>query len=189
MRYLYLAPDHDVDPTVLSAVAVTLSAAFRLPMSALAPTPTPMYAYDERRRQFGSSLILRVLSDRIPADAVRVLAITECDLFIPMLTFVFGQAQLSGPVALVSLARLRQEHYGLPPDAFLLRERGCKECLHELGHSFGLTHCGMPGCVMSLSTTIEQVDRKTPKFCYECRAQLDSSLSRLHATPRRGGAK
>ena len=49
---------------------------------------------------------------------------TEGDLAIPTLTFVFGQAQLDGPVAVVSLARLRQEFYGLPGDDSVTRTGG-----------------------------------------------------------------
>jgi archaemetzincin len=188
VTFLYLAPDDDVDPAVVAAVGTTLAEAFRLPFKAMVPSSTPAYAYDADRGQFGSSVILQRLLQRIPSDALRVLALTERDLFIPMLTFVFGQAQLSGRVALVSFARLRQEHYHFPPDPALLLDRGRKESLHELGHSFGLTHCPMPACVMSLCATIQQVDRKSTLFCADCRALLDSSIARLQPTPQRGGA-
>ena len=87
-----------------------------------------------------------------PTDTVRLLGITEHDLFIPMLSFVFGQAQLGGKAALVSFARLRQEFYGIDPADAVFTERARKEMLHELGHTFGLTHCPDRGCPMSLST-------------------------------------
>jgi archaemetzincin len=188
VTFLYIAPDDDVDPVVIAAVGTTLAEAFRLPTKAMSPSSAPVYAYDPTRGQFGSSSILRRLLEQLPPDALRVLAITERDLFIPMLTFVFGQAQLNGPVALVSLARLRQEHYHLPPDLSLLLARGRKESVHELGHSFGLTHCATPGCVMSLCATIQQVDRKSTLFCAECRPVLDASMGRLPTTLQRGGA-
>ena len=70
-----------------------------------------------------------------------ILGVTDVDLAIPMLSFLFGQAQLDGRVAVVSLCRLHQEFYGLPADRGLLRERTVKEVLHELGHTFGLAHC------------------------------------------------
>jgi archaemetzincin len=89
-----------------------------------------------------------------------------------MLSFVFGHAQLGGRVAVVSLARLRQEFYGLPPDPGLLRERAAKEALHEVGHAFGLVHCVDSECAMSLSTGIEQVDAKQAAYCDTCRALL-----------------
>ena len=53
-----------------------------------------------RRRPATSTTPTRILRDVLPRTARRrpaVLAVTEADLFIPMLTFVFGQAQLGGP--------------------------------------------------------------------------------------------
>jgi predicted Zn-dependent protease len=104
--------------------------------------------------------------------AVKALVVTEVDLFIPMLSFIYGQAQLGGPAAIVSLARLRQEFYDLPADAGLLGERARKESLHELGHTLGLVHCHDAGCVMSLATNIRQVDLKSGDYCRLCRALL-----------------
>ncbi len=89
-----------------------------------------------------------------------------------MLSFLFGQAQLDGPVALISLSRLRQEFYGLPPDEPLLRERAVKEMLHELGHTFGLIHCSDAECSMSLSTDVSLVDSKHERYCPRCAAHL-----------------
>ena len=128
----------------------------------------PENSMDARRQQFSSIAFMLALTRGFPAGADRFIGLTECDLFIPMLTFVFGQAQLNGRVALVSLARLRQEFYGMAPDPDLLRLRLAKEIGHELGHSFGLIHCSDRGCVMSLSTSIQEVDRKSPEFCGSC---------------------
>jgi archaemetzincin len=106
-----------------------------------------------------------------PPDA-KVLGISERDLFIPMLTFVFGQAQMDGQYALVSTARLRQEFYGLPGMDPLLDQRLIKEACHELGHAFGLAHCGNAACPMSLSTTIRHVDSKSTEYCDGCAAHV-----------------
>ena len=118
-----------------------------------------------------------------PGRASRVLGVTEVDLAIPMLSFLFGQAQLDGPIAVVSLCRLRQEFYGLPADESLLRERTSKEVLHELGHTFGLAHCSERKCVMSLATHVDLVDAKVERYCARCGLQLvrrfDSSRGRL----------
>jgi archaemetzincin len=94
------------------------------------------------------------------------------DLFIPVLTFVFGQAQLDGPGAVVSTYRLRSEFYGLPGDEGMLVERAIKECVHELGHSFGLVHCQDYGCVMHASSSVDEVDIKGADFCRRCGATL-----------------
>jgi archaemetzincin len=132
----------------------------------------PENSFDVRRKQFSSIAFMLALTQGFPGGADRFIGLTECDLFIPMLTFVFGQAQLNGRVALVSLARLRQEFYGMTPDPELLRFRMKKEIGHELGHSFGLIHCADRGCVMSLATSIQEVDQKSAGFCAPCSRRL-----------------
>jgi archaemetzincin len=116
--------------------------------------------------------MMKMLGQHAPRDASRVLGVTDVDLAIPMLSFLFGQAQFDGPIAVVSLCRLHQEFYGLPPQDGLLRERAVKEVLHELGHTFGLVHCAETACVMSLATHIELVDIKAEQYCPRCGMQL-----------------
>jgi archaemetzincin len=109
-----------------------------------------------------------MLLRRCPQDAGKLLAVTERDLFIPVLTFVFGQAQLGGRVGVVSFARLRQEFYGLATNREIFLRRAYKEALHETGHLFGLVHCAEPKCAMSLATTVRQIDLKDDAFCAAC---------------------
>ena len=130
------------------------------------------FAFDSKRNQYNSTLLLKRLVETRPRGAHRVLGITEGDLYIPMLSFVFGQAQVGGPAALVSLARLRQEFYRFPADVELLGERIQKEVLHELGHTFSLIHCPDSTCVMSLATGVRQVDQKAIQYCDSCRAVI-----------------
>jgi archaemetzincin len=132
----------------------------------------PASAYDLRRGQYHSVEIMKAVARSAPATAGRILGVTEVDLAIPTLTFVFGQAQVDGPVAVLSLARLRQEFYRLPADKEVLRERVVKEVLHELGHTFGLTHCPDGKCAMSLATHIGLVDSKEERYCARCGMQL-----------------
>lgn len=165
-----------VEEAVLAVVEKRLEAEFGIPVRRLAPLADPSYAYDARRAQFSSVEIMKTLLAKAPADASRVLGITGRDLFIPMLSFLFGQAQLGGRIALVSVARLRQEFYGLPPAAHSLQERAIKESLHEIGHTFGLTHCSDGQCAMSLSTNLQQVDVKRAVFCEDCRMRIDETI-------------
>ncbi|MEJ2483909.1 MAG: archemetzincin, partial [Gemmatimonadota bacterium] len=107
----------------------------------------------------------------------RIVGITAEDLFIPVLTFVFGQAQLGGPAAVVSGRRLHTDFYGLPSDDRLLVDRAVKEVVHELGHGFGLVPCPDRNCVMSSSTYVEDVDLKGEEYCAACHALLANSVS------------
>jgi archaemetzincin len=131
--------------------------------------PAPFH--DSRRNQYSSRMILSTLLDLVP-EPDRVLGITDVDLFQPILTFVFGEAQLGGRAAVVSTARLEQRWYGLPQSDSLFYERSVKEALHELGHTWGLIHCSDFHCVMTASRVVEEIDTKQAGFCASCRAQL-----------------
>jgi archaemetzincin len=131
------------------------------------------------RNQFSSTSIIERLEKDAPAAASRVLAVTGLDLYIPILTFVFGEARLNGRCAVVSSYRLDNRSYGLPDTPRLLQERLLKESIHELGHTFGLIHCQDPDCVMKSSTYVEEIDLKSSRFCRRCMKSCDTALSRL----------
>jgi archaemetzincin len=171
MPRILVRPLGGVDPAALRYVEDAIAGRFG-DVRLLDPEAEPAEAFDARRKQWSSVAMLKRVMANAPVGDDKILAVTERDLFIPMLTFVFGQAQIDGRFALVSLARLRQEFYGLPTSRDLLHRRARKECFHELGHAFGLLHCADPGCPMSLSTGISQVDAKGEDFCALCWAAL-----------------
>src|SRR5437879_9811856 len=105
----------------------------------------------------------------------RFLAVAEVDLYIPILKYVFGEAQMGGPCAVVSTFRLRQEFYGLDQDDSLLRERLLKESIHELGHTLNLRHCQDYQCAMASSHSVEWIDLRDNRMCDACRYELDSN--------------
>jgi archaemetzincin len=134
--------------------------------------------YSRERKQFHSTLILSHLLKHLPKDGHKIVGITEVDIYIPILTYLFGEAQLNGQGALVSTHRLDNRYYGLPYDEKLFYQRVVKEIVHELGHTFGLIHCRDYRCVMHSSTYVEDIDLKTARFCRECQEKLMRALER-----------
>ncbi len=128
-------------------------------------------AFDPTRRQYGAPALLEELS-RLPGvsggPSVKVLGVADVDLFIPILTFVFGQAQLSERTAVLSVLRLREEFYGLPANEARFLDRCEKEAIHELGHTFGLIHCPFYDCAMHFSNSVEEIDLKSNGLCRRC---------------------
>jgi archaemetzincin len=125
-------------------------------------------AYDSSRKQTNSTALLVQILNRSAAPSRKSIAIVEVDLFIPILTFVFGEAQLGGPAAIVSAHRLCNGFYGLPNDKAVMIDRLEKEIIHELGHTFGLYHCHQFECVMRSSTYVEEIDMKRASPCGDC---------------------
>ncbi len=174
MKYLYVgatAGESGPDAEALSAVRERLGKEFGMEARQTNLPPVD-FAWDARRRQYGSIPVMEMLVRECPPDAWKLLAVTGRDLFIPVLTFVYGHAQLGGRVAVISLARLRQEFYGLPADREIFVQRALKEALHEAGHMFGLVHCPDGTCAMSLATNIRQIDSKHAAYCATCAVRL-----------------
>ncbi len=126
--------------------------------------------YDESREQYDAIKILKKIN---PSSALnKIIVFTSLDLYIPILTFVFGLAGLGGSAAIVSSCRLMNEFYGLPADEYKLVERLVKETIHEFGHLHNLRHCHNYQCVMASSNTVDDLDVKGDSFCTVCADQV-----------------
>lgn len=174
-----LLPTEGVAAADLDAMEMFLGAYFDCEIRRLPPFAVPAPAYDPRRDQYDATTVLQAALPLCPPGAERLLVVTEFDIFIPMLTFIFGQAQVDGKAALLSLARLRQEFYGLHARRDLFVERILKELLHELGHTFGLVHCRDRLCVMALSINVTNIDVKRGELCADCARKLAERLRAL----------
>jgi archaemetzincin len=153
-------------PRLLDAAAAALHREYASAAHRLRLDERPPDTFDVRRQQHASRPLLEWLIARVPEPDARLLGITDVDLFIPVLTFVFGEAQLGGRAAIVSTARLRE-----PPSEPLIRARLIKESVHEVGHTFGLVHCVSHGCAMARSPALAAVDVKNDRLCDDCRSR------------------
>jgi archaemetzincin len=183
MRRIQLLSLGEIDRSQLDGLALALAQEMRCECEILPAGLDISSTFNASRGQFHSTEALARMSERLTGATWRLLGITAVDLYIPILTFVFGEAQLPGTLAVVSTNRLRQEFYGLPPDQRLLNERLLKESLHELGHTLGLTHCNDTECVMAASHAVEWIDLKSRRFCPECAADMTSVAELSPPTP------
>lgn len=128
------------------------------------------------RPQVDASHLLARL-ERHPVEAGAVLVgVADIDIALPILTHVFGGARHGGHTAVVSLARLRQEFYGLPADEALLERRAVAEVLHEAAHLAGLLHCARYDCLMHFCPDVESIDLRGLSFCPDCAAALPAGF-------------
>ena len=131
--------------------------------------------FDPARRQYDGTSILKKIDAEFSSDAAKTIGLFKVDLFINILTYIFGQAFLNGRSGIASMFRLYNERYGMNRDDELLLERFSKEVIHELGHTFGLIHCHVPACVMMASTYVEDIDQKSNHLCTHCKSQLEKT--------------
>ncbi len=174
MKPIRLLAVGDVERRLMDAVRDSLAEEYRTRCSIDRQVVDPVSAYHPERNQYHSTDLVEKLT-RLDGANQQLLGITAVDLFIPILTFVFGEAQLGGSCAVVSYHRLHQSFYGLPPDDDLLLDRLVKEAIHEIGHTFGLTHCDDYECVMAASHSVEWLDMKGPSLCPDCRSRCGVS--------------
>lgn len=185
MNLVHLLRVGNVDLALLEELRRTIPQTLEVDCEILTNHLDPAPAYHPERQQFHSSEILQRMQSLVRPQDWRLLAIADVDLYIPILKYVFGEAQMGGPCALVSTHRLRQEFYGLESDDDLLRQRLLKECIHELGHTLDLRHCPDYRCVMASSHAVEWIDLKESAFCEPCRLQVpaNSWLTQQLAVP------
>ena len=166
---IYVCPLGSVDEEILDCVTTSLATSSKMAVRVLPATGDPSYAYDEQRGQYSSKRVLKRLGACCPRETYKIIGVTRVDLYVPILTFVFGAAQMSGQCAVISTRRLDPLYYQAPRDHNLLMDRVKKTAVHELGHSMGLIHCRDRRCVMFSSTRIEDTDFKKSEFCHTCR--------------------
>ena len=128
--------------------------------------------YDPARRQYDGNRLIHEIEARFASDTDKTLGLFNVDLFIPILTYIFGQEFLNGRAGIASIYRLSNERYGIKADEKIFIDRIRKEVIHELGHTFGLIHCRNSLCVMRSSTYVEDIDQKGAELCNQCKADL-----------------
>ena len=177
-----LIPLGPVDQKILRHLKITLPGILPLPVQLLKARPIPPQTYHIVREQYNSTQLLEYLAQDLPPGMFKVLGVTGVDLYIPILTYVFGEAQVGGTAALISVYRLEQGAAGqlAPPPVFW--PRIVKSGLHELGHTCNLKHCRQPDCIMQFSGNLEKLDQKNPHFCDYCRIMLNDYLEQQGIT-------
>ena len=169
-----LVPIGEVEDATVKSLAPPLTEILGQEAKVASTLLLPREGWSRTRRQYLASALLALVP--VPARGDRALGIADADLYAPGLNFVFGIADKEGIRALISLARLRPEFYGSPPDDNLFLQRAVKEAVHELGHTCGLGHCRDPRCIMYFSNTLSDTDVKGPGFCAACRKIVDRGM-------------
>jgi archaemetzincin len=172
---IIIAPVGNLDPELFEPISIEIERIFGRPGKIAPLLQNLSFAFDPLRKQYYSTRILEMLAAKAPPEAAKILGIVQVDLFIPILTHVYGEAQLGGKACVVSTFRLNEGHPNLNlGEPFL--SRILKEAVHELGHTFKLRHCRDPLCLMHYCRNEHDVDRKSNEFCRYCKILLEDEL-------------
>lgn len=160
-----------IDEVAAAVVTANLQEFLHLQGEMSLPRSVPTEAHLPARNQYDAGIMLQALRADLGAGVLR-LGLTNLDLTLPILTYVFGEALVGGRAAVVSLFRLGDDPGRPRLDLGRLYARLAKVALHETAHALGVAHCRQPGCLMRFSYGLEQLDLLEIQFCSRCRAEI-----------------
>ncbi len=173
-----VVPIGDVHEITSKTIAANILGYLNLKVDILPPLEHPDYAHNKMRRQYDAGAILKALESEPFHDYTKVIGVIDVDIFVPILTYVFGEARQGGKYALVSVYRLKRNLDGSSSPMSLLLERAAKIALHELSHLFDLHHCMDTRCLMHFSGELDHLDKTPLYFCKYCSTYLRDALRR-----------
>jgi len=176
LKPIGVVPLGEVPEIVLKSIAAGILGYLKLNTELLEPQRIPENAYDLVRQQYDAGLLLNAFESLALEKHEKVIGVLAVDLFVPILTYVFGEARQGGRLSLVSLHRLRKNSDGSPAPLPLFLERATKVALHELGHLFNLIHCEDSHCLMHFSGGLRDLDKAPPYYCSYCSLYLRDAI-------------
>ena len=175
---IVVAPLGDLQPALVDRICKEITRIFNFQTRIEPVLQDVSFAYDANRDQYHSTTILEKLAALSPPDSLKLLAVVQVDLFIPILTHVYGEAQLGGKSSVISISRLSEGISKMGIDE-TFGDRVAKEAIHELGHTFNLRHCKDANCIMHYCRNEHDVDRKSDQLCRYCRIMLGDEVKRM----------
>jgi archaemetzincin len=179
-RRIGILPLGDIPEITAKSVAGYILGHLRLRVDILPPLAPPSFALDERRLQYDAGSILKSMECDEHDAYDKLIGVVDVDLFVPILTYVFGEAKQAGRCGLVSIYRLKKNLDGSPAKPSVQLDRTAKVALHELGHLFDLHHCMEEKCLMHFSGGMEDLDRAPLYYCRYCTAFFRDALRPDH---------
>jgi archaemetzincin len=169
----------EVSQITSNSIAAHIIGYLDLDVDILPALEHPSYAHDQKRVQYDAGAILKAMEPEPFQGHAKVIGVLDVDLFVPILTHVFGEAKQGGRCALVSLYRLKKNSDGSTAPLSLQLERAAKVALHELGHLLDLHHCMDAKCLMHFSGDLQDLDKTPLYFCRYCSVFLGDALQKL----------
>ncbi len=173
-----LLPIGEIPEIRIKSVAAHIEGYFNLCTEILPPLANPLYAFHKKRLQYSAAAIIDKMAPEVPEDYEKIIGLVDVDIFVPILTYVFGEAQQGGRCAVVSFHRLKKNSDGSSPTEAQVLERSAKIALHELGHLFGLYHCTDDKCLMHFCGDLDELDKTPLSLCRYCSVFLREALRR-----------
>ena len=169
-------------------IAAHIEGYLALSAGILEPRELPEACLDARRMQYDAGKLIDHLagplqttenpSDRSSSGCTKIIGLLAEDLFLPIFTHVFGEAEQGGRHAVISLYRLKYRSDGTTAPESQVYERAAKVALHEIGHLFNLFHCTDARCLMHFAEEPDTLDAIPINFCPYCTRFINDACRR-----------
>lgn len=197
---IQIVPIGKTDPEDLNIVLGIVEASFPAVRATIASEgDLPSHAFDQGRQQYDAQILLEELEGRSGEKSIRMIGITNEDIFVPGAAFVFSHAHPNGNSTVISTLRLNdmslhedlQEVLRNKPrewqDAVSVfkNERYKKVLLRALGITFGFQardkeeFFGQLPCVMVSSNSVLELEHKEAGWCDDEEEEYVAKIQRL----------
>ena len=138
------------------------------------PKPLPPAAWTPERGaggQYDAEALLDALEGSCPPTAAGCLTVTDEDLYVSTLQYVFGLGHFHRRVGVFSMYRLWEDVRGPSGERLAVRDpeplrRALKVAVHELGHEMTVAHCvHYRHCVMAGTNSLAESDAGSLMLC------------------------
>jgi archaemetzincin len=168
-----LQPLDGFDPRLIDIASAAISEIYGVKSITVLPfKPLPQSARRAPGGRYRAEKLLEHL-EGWRSGYSRIVGLTDVDISTTKGSSVdwgiFGMANRKGTACVASTFRLSQAG----TDKALFEARFRKVVIHEVGHTFNLAHCAVPGCVMQDARgTIRTFDQSGGGLCSWCRRHL-----------------
>ena len=177
-KTIYLVPLGDVETKLLEVARDALTARINAEVLIAPRRDLPEEAWYAPRKRYRAEKLITALNADPPAGAWRIVGVTEQPISTTKGRIfdwgIAGLGDLDGRSCVLSSAIYKKNSR----DRASLERRFADLVVHEFGHTLGLNHCEVQGCVMAdaKGKAIRSADTSTSQYCAKCRGLVEARL-------------
>jgi len=104
-----IIPFGEIPEIVSKIIAGNIIAYLNLSVEIIPPAENPAFAFDDKRLQYDAGTILMNLEKGCLDNYEKVIGILDVDLFVPIFSYVFGEAKQGGGIRTCIIVQVKKK--------------------------------------------------------------------------------